>query len=40
MIGNGYIVAVPDKLDIKVQFKYSEDPKMGGRREEQNPKSL
>lgn len=30
MIGNGCTLAVPDKLDMKIQFKHSNDPKMGG----------
>lgn len=34
MIENGCTVAVHDKLDKKIQFKHSNDPKMG--REEQN----
>lgn len=34
MIENGCTEAVPDKLNIKIQFKHSNDPKMG--REEQN----
>lgn len=32
MIGGCCAVAVPDKLDMKIQFEHSNDPKTGGKR--------
>lgn len=40
MIGYGCTVAVPDKLDMKIQFKHNNDPKMGGGRRKNKTKNL
>lgn len=40
MTGNGCTVAVPDKLDMKIQFKHNNDPKMGGGKRKNKTKNL
>ena len=40
MTGNGCTVAVPKKLDMKIQFKHNNDPKMGGGKRKKKTKNL
>lgn len=40
MIGGCCAVAVPDKLDMKIQFKHSNDPKTGGGKRGNKTKNL
>lgn len=39
-IGGSCAVAVPDKLDMKIQFKHSNDPKAGGGKRGNKSKNL
>lgn len=39
MTGGCCAVAVPDKLDMKIQFKHSNDPKTGGGKGGTKPKT-